>query len=184
MGERWWKVIDYIKSSPVINFEAQTFNMSILSNCSLRNFTFRSLLNCLIIHRWNMFSRPPPTARLVRLWRAPLTRTAAGRRIVDPLFMITCKYSVFLSALFTFFHSLIPVYYLRCSESTQSFCLLFSHLSSLQGNTDFRPSWPQPACFLITLMSETCKDIISLKCLLLVEKKKTKKNTILSWRDY
>lgn len=89
--------------------------------------------------------------------------------------MITCKYSVFLSALFTFFHSLIPVDYLRCSESTQSFCLLFSHLSSLQGNTDFRPSWPQPACFLITLMSETCKDIISLKCLLLVGKKKQKK---------
>lgn len=37
------------------------------------------------------------------------------------------------------------------------------------------PSWPQPARFLITLMSNTCKGIISLKCFLLVKSKKKKK---------
>lgn len=52
------------------------------------------------------------------------------------------------------------------------------------------PSWPQPARFLITLMSNTCKGIISLKCFLLVKRKRKKssvtgeKNVFENWYLY
>lgn len=114
-------------------------------------------------------------------WITAIQTAAFSRWGVHPLFMIKYKYSQplhsFLSVHFQFLFPLIPVDYLQCSEYTHSLCLFLSWSLIFHHCRLYRlpPSWPQPACFLITLMSKTCKDIISLKCLLLVLKKKKRR---------
>lgn len=70
-------------------------------------------------------------------------------------------FSLCITNLFIYFYSLCSLWTICNAVSTHRAsvsCSLISHHCRLYR---LLPSWRQPACFLITLMSETWKDIIS-----------------------